>query len=205
MSRIVFFFGSSRSRRRSATVTSSHPDASRAASIASSVVYLPVPRNSRERIATPATTRGSACVSVCTGQSLRKVVRHPLPLGERAGGEGSELLQLLLQKKRPVAGIRQALHRILDLEPLELVDLDPGLEPPAARLHHPVARDLVPTAPVHIRGAAQWAHQLAAKPGLLAHLAQRAVLGRLVRLDLALGQCPVVVGGAVDDRDLGVA
>src|SRR2546427_12219927 len=131
-SRIVFFLGSSRSRRRSATVTSSHPDASRAASIASSVVYLPVPRNSRERIATRATTRGSACVSVCTVQSLRKLANQLRPLSPHPSplrGEGA--LELLLQKKRPVAGIRQALHRILDLEPLEPVDLDPGLEPPA--------------------------------------------------------------------------
>src|SRR5207249_11666193 len=124
-SRIVFFLGSSRSRRRSATVTSSHPDASRAASMASSVVYLPVPRNSRERIVTPATTRGSACASVCTGQSLRKLVEAHSPLGGEGRGEGSELLQLLLQKQRPVAGIRQTLHRVPDPKPEQSVDLDP--------------------------------------------------------------------------------
>src|SRR5690349_3820766 len=70
-SRIVFLLGLSRSRRRSATVTSSQPDASRAASIASSLVYLPVPRKRRERSCTPATTSGSVCVRVCTEPSLR--------------------------------------------------------------------------------------------------------------------------------------
>src|SRR6266487_3150968 len=72
-SRIVFLSGWSRSRRRSATVTSSEPDASSAASMASSLVYLPVPRNSRERNSTPATTKGSACVTVCTLVSLPSV------------------------------------------------------------------------------------------------------------------------------------
>src|SRR2546426_6397938 len=74
---MVFFFGSSRSRRRRATVTSSHPEASSAASIASSFAYLPVPRNRRERNVTPATTSGSACVRVCTGQSLRGISQTP--------------------------------------------------------------------------------------------------------------------------------
>src|SRR5258708_1614504 len=56
-SRRVFFLGSSRSRRRSATVTSSHPDAASAASMVSSSAYLPVPRNRRERSSTPPLTK----------------------------------------------------------------------------------------------------------------------------------------------------
>src|SRR6266851_1304184 len=81
-SRIVFFFGSSRSRRRSATVTSSEPDASSAASIDSSVGYLPVPMKSRERRWTPATTRGSAWVSVvATRSSLPSPALWPCPSG----------------------------------------------------------------------------------------------------------------------------
>src|SRR5438270_73407 len=51
----VFLAGSSRSSRLSATVTSSAPDASRAASISWSLRYLPVPKNRRERSSTPAT------------------------------------------------------------------------------------------------------------------------------------------------------
>src|SRR5256885_13763521 len=79
---MVFFFGLSRSRRRRATVTSSHPEASSAASIASSLVYLPVPRKRRERSVTPATTRGSACVTVCTGPAYGECqVTNPPPGG----------------------------------------------------------------------------------------------------------------------------
>src|SRR5437867_3375269 len=184
-SRIVFFFGSSRSRRRRATVTSSQPDASSAPSIASSLAYLPVPRKRRERSSTPATTSGSACVTACTRYSLR----------------GSKLLL----HEQLVVPVRQPLHRVLDRQPEQPVDLDARLEPSAARLHDPVARDLVPAAPVDVRGASQRPPQLAAQSGLLPHLAQRAVLGALVRLDLALGQSPVVVLGAVDYNDLVLA
>src|SRR6266849_4046016 len=201
-SRMVFFFGSSRSRRRSATVTSSHPDASSAASIDSSVAYLPVPMKSRERSSTPATTSGSACVIVCTGSAYRAppALRATSPKMGRTGR--ASLGQILLQEQRLVTTVGQALDCIFDRQPHQLVDLDPRFEPSAARLHHPVAGDLVSTAPVDVRCAAERADQLASQPGLLPDLAQGAVLGALVRLDLALGQGPVVVGGAMNDGDL---
>src|SRR6266850_3010748 len=118
-SRIVFLEGLSRSRRRSATVTSSQPDASMAASIDSSLAYLPVPRNRRERRVTPATTRGSACVRVCTGLSLPAPHAYqagpawPLqpaaPPPQKWGGANSLLGQVLLEEQRPVAAVGQSL------------------------------------------------------------------------------------------------
>src|SRR5579859_908325 len=111
-SRIVFFFGSSRSRRRRATVTSSQPEASSEASIDPSVGYLPVPRKSRDRSSTPAITSGPACVSVCTLSAYR------------LGAGAIELVQVLLQQKGLVATIGQALDRVADRKPLQLVDLD---------------------------------------------------------------------------------
>src|SRR5437870_328293 len=108
---MVFFFGSSGSSRRSATVTSSHPEVSSAATIDPSLGSLPVPMNSRERSSTPAPTSG----------------------------------------------------------------------------------------------AAERSDQIAAKAGLLADLTQGAVLGAFVGLNLAFRKRPVVVGGAVDNRDFGLA
>src|SRR5712691_2002579 len=217
-SRIVFFFGSSRSRRRSATVTSSQPEASSAPSIASSLVYLPVPRNRRERSSTPATTRRSACVTVCTGPSLRNRVspsgasRHlPMNGEDRLDGiaaspsMGRTVLEVLLQEQRLIAAVCQPLDRVFGGQPQQPVDLDPRLEPAALDLHDPVARDLVAAASVDVRGASYRPAELAAKAGLFTDLAQRAVLWRLVGLDLALGQRPVVVSGSVYDGDLGPA
>src|SRR4030088_337302 len=109
---MFFFFGPSRSIRRRATVTSSVPDASSAASISSSVRYLPVPRNRRERRDTPATTSGSACVSVGTRKASRP---RKLP---------NSLVEVLLQEQRPVASVGQALDRVFEGEPEQLVDLD---------------------------------------------------------------------------------
>src|SRR6266851_4030645 len=162
-SRRVFFLGSSRSRRLSATVTSSHPDAVSAASMVSSSAYLPVPRERRDRSSTPAMTR------------------------------------------RSVARVGQPLDCIGHRQPGQLVDLNSRLEASALGLHEPVAGDLVAAAAIDIRGAPQWPLDLAAKPCLFADLAQRAVLRSLVRLDLAFGQSPVVVLGAVDDRELCLA
>src|SRR5690242_2446386 len=186
-SRIVFCLGSSRSSRRSATVTSSQSEASRAASIASSDAYLPVPTKRRERSSTPATTSGSACVIVCTKASLRAA------------------LEVLLQQQRLIAAVRQSFDRVVHREPQQLVHLDAWPEAPAPHLHDPVARDLVAASPIDVRGASERPSELAAQSRLFAHLAQGAVLGRFVRLDLSLGKGPVVVLRPVDDGDLGLA
>src|SRR5262252_8765443 len=109
-SRMVFLFGSSRSRRRSATVTSSQPDASRASTISASERYLPVPTKRRERSSTPATTNGSECTTVCTLRVYRR------------------LGKILLHQERPVPAVREALDSVVDRKPEQLVDLDPRLE-----------------------------------------------------------------------------
>src|ERR1700680_3137405 len=84
--------------------------------------------------------------------------RNP-PLRECCGRSRSG--QLLLEEKRFVAAVGQALYRLLDRKPDQLVDLDPGAEAPAEHLHHPVASHLVATAAVDVSGAAKWPHQLA--------------------------------------------
>src|SRR4030088_228068 len=188
-SRIVCLFGWSRSSLRSATVTSSQPDASRAASIDSSVGYLPVPRNKRDRSSTPAITSRFAAATVCMPPAYRRV---------RSG-------QVLLDQEGLVSAVAQALDGVLDRKPQQPVDLDPRAEPAALHFHHPVARDLVPPAAVDVCGAAQRALQLTLEAGFLADLAQRAVLSALIRLDLAFGQGPVVVGWAMNHGDLGLA
>src|SRR5258708_16656105 len=198
-SRIVFLLGSSRSMRRRATVISSLPDASSAASISSSVLYLPVPRNRRERSVTPAMTRGSACVSVCTGPAYGRPLRRCAPPPHEWGG----LVQVLLAEEGFVAAVGQALDGVFDCQPEQLVDLDARTEPAALDLHVPVAHDLVATAAVDVGGAAELTAQLAAQARLFSDFAQSAVLGLLIRLDLAFGQRPVVVCGTVDHCDFG--
>src|SRR5438045_9619655 len=84
-SRSVCWLGSARSSLRRATVTSSAPDASRAASISSSLRYLPVPRKSRERSWTPAITKLSEAVVTATGYRLRRCQRLS---GRQAGAPG---------------------------------------------------------------------------------------------------------------------
>src|SRR4029077_19166439 len=96
-SRIVFFFGLSRSRRRKATVTSSQPEASSAATIVASSEYLPVPRKRRERTSVPAIISVSGLVAVCT--TARSYV------GLRKGLLRDESFVTLVRE--PLDGIRQ--------------------------------------------------------------------------------------------------
>src|SRR5712691_6101517 len=117
-------------------------------------------------------------------------------------GKLGEVLRL---QQLSVARVGQALDRVGDGHPRQLVDLDPGLEASALGLHEPVARDLVAAATIDVGGAPQGPFDLAAKSGLFADLSQGTVLRSLVRLYLAFGQSPVVVGGAVDDYELRLA
>src|SRR5215471_7845187 len=73
-SRIVFFAGSSRSSRRRATVTSSQPEASSAASMSPSLRYLPVPRNRRDRSSTPAMTSESTDAAACAAPEIAVLI-----------------------------------------------------------------------------------------------------------------------------------
>src|ERR1700693_4474819 len=114
------------------------------------------------------------------------------------------LREVLLDHERLVAPVSQALHRLSDWEPYQFVDLDARAEAATLHLHHPVARNFVSVAAVDVCGAAQRPHELTPEAGLFLDLAQSAVLGSFVRLDLALGQSPIVISGAVDDGDLGL-
>src|SRR2546430_5530000 len=128
---------------------------------------------------------------------------HPLPSGERDLGRGAEL-EVLLLEQRLVAAIRETPGGLIHGQPKHLVDLDAGFELAAARLHLPVARDLVAATAIDVRSTADRADELAPQPGRLAHPAHRAILRALLGLDLAFGKCPVVVSGSVDHGDLGL-
>src|SRR5205823_4813751 len=80
------------------------------------------------------------------------------------------LRQVLLQEQRSIAAVAQSLHRVLDRQPQQLVDLDPRLELAAPYPHHPVAGDLVASAAVDVRGAPERSQKFAPQPGLLSHL-----------------------------------
>src|SRR5487761_46254 len=197
-SRIVFFFGLSRSRRRRATGTSSHPDASSAASIEASSGYFPVPRKSRERSLTPAMISLSTAATVCMAPAYRVLpaIRCTAAQSARRLGE------VLLDDESLVAPVGEPLHRLCDRQPDQLVDLDARAKASAPYFHDPVARNFVAAAAVDVCGAAERPHELALESSLLADFAQRAVLGGLIGFDLALGQRPIVVGGAMDHGDL---
>src|ERR1051325_7234576 len=73
-------FGASRSIRRSATVTISHPDASRAAFISSALRYLPVPSMRRDAKVLPPIFSGSRSDIQLTAflRELLRLLLHPL-------------------------------------------------------------------------------------------------------------------------------
>src|SRR6478752_2832402 len=71
-------FDRSRSTRRTATVTTSAPDASIASIICALDAYLPVPTIRRERNSCPATTNGSGSASAAgEGKTARSLVISP--------------------------------------------------------------------------------------------------------------------------------
>src|ERR1051325_1975119 len=71
-------FGASRSMRRSATVTISQPDASRAAFISSALRYLPVPSIRREVKIFPPISRTSNIELTALLRELLRLLLHPL-------------------------------------------------------------------------------------------------------------------------------
>src|ERR1700737_4579094 len=163
-SRIVFLLGSSRSRRRSATVMSSLPDASRAASIDSSVGYLPVPKKRRDRSVVPATTSGSACVNVCTPKAYRGLSSPFMGRCRRSRRRG--LVQVVLSQQGLVASVAETLDGLIHGQPEQLVDLDAGPEAAALDLHDPVAHDLVAASAIDVRGTSDRPAQLTAQASL---------------------------------------
>src|SRR6202012_3215885 len=87
-------------------------------------------------------------------------------------------------------------------DPAQLVDLVVGREAVVrGHVHQPVADDLVPALAVGVAGGRELAAERAAQAGLLVDLAHRALLPALARVELALGQRPVVIARPVDQRD----
>src|SRR5579872_1619292 len=95
-------------------------------------------------------------------------------------------------------------RRLGQRHPAHLVDLvaGPGL---ALGAHAEVAHFLEPAAAVAVPRPAHLLAHAAHEPGLLLHLPPRRLLPGLARLELALGQRPVVVARAVDDQQAAVA
>ena len=115
-------------------------------------------------------------------------------VGWRGGGSGEGLCD-----EPAVALVGEPLLRLAGLQPSKLVDLVVGLERDLRLdLHRPVAHDLGAVLVVPVAGLAELRSQTAGQAGLLLDLPDRRFLERLARVELALGQGPVVVLGAVD-------
>src|SRR5258708_12463720 len=82
---------------------------------------------------------------------------------------------------------------VLELEPAHPVDLLGGLEGPPDGSHQPVPDDLLTAAAIDVFDDPQRPGDHALEPGLLFDLAEGRRFEALVRLDLALGERPVVV------------
>ena len=89
-------------------------------------------------------------------------------------------------------------------EPSDGVDLVARLGVAVGR-HRPVANGLRTPARVAVGDRGQLRTERAAQAGLLPHLAERALLVRLARLALALGEGPIPVVGTVDQQHLDLA
>src|SRR3984957_5624503 len=102
----------------------------------------------------------------------------------------------------PVTGIRQQTGRIVEAQPTQLVDLLVGTEGPGDCCHDPVGHRLGPAFSVDVFGVTDEAEEIAGHPRLFLHFAQRGHLERLPRLELSLGERPVMLHRPVHDNDL---
>src|SRR5262249_43096412 len=102
-----------------------------------------------------------------------------------------------------VTRIRQQLIGLAEGDPARCVDLVPVGELAAADVHVPVADTLGPALRVRVERRRQLRTEGAHETGLLFDLPESALLVRLVRLGLPLGEAPVVVPRPVDDENLG--
>ena len=123
---------------------------------------------------------------------------------EEQRGHGRDIGADQVREDGAVPLVRAELRGRGDREPAQLVDLVVGLEVAAEGLHHPVVDPLEP-----LDDGIGGLHAPAAgddrQPGLLADLADRRGQPVLARVELPLGQRPVVVAGAVDEDDLDAA
>ena len=94
---------------------------------------------------------------------------------------------------------------VCEQRPAELVNFCGGLESTRDRLHEPVGDDLQAAPAIGVLDLADEPAEVAAEARFLAHLPESALGGGLVELELALGQRPVEVLGAVHDGDLPTA
>src|SRR6476646_3449459 len=105
--------------------------------------------------------------------------------------------------KRLVVGIGEQCARLAGGEPAQVVDLairDRDLA--ADHGHDPVTHALGAPAAVEVSHRVELRAERALEAGFLGNRADRGLFGRLVALELALGEGPVVVLRAVHERDL---
>src|SRR3954454_11248076 len=110
-----------------------------------------------------------------------------------------------LRHELAVELVAEHVARVGDGEPAQLVDLVVRRELALLGAHLEVAHELRAVLVVRVGRVAHLAPQRATEPGLLPDLAQRRLLEVLALVELALREAPVVVLGAVHDRDLAVA
>jgi hypothetical protein len=91
---------------------------------------------------------------------------------------------------------------LLERHPAGVVDLVRRSEGARGRGHLPVADGLGPSLGITVGGGPDLTAQPAAQARLLLDLAQRRLRLGLARVELALGERPVVIGRPVDQDDL---
>src|SRR5437588_700533 len=139
------------------------------------------------------------------GSPLRNRARSGPRLHVTASMVGASRLRLHGPQNLPVVVVGEGRTRLCEGNPPQLVHLGVGCELPvggAQGLHRPVADDLRPSLPVPVADLAGGLAKAAVQPRLLLHLPERRLLVGLAGIELALGQRPVVVGGAMDQRHL---
>src|SRR6266536_3615523 len=105
-------------------------------------------------------------------------------------------------KKAPVVPVAQQLQGDVGGQPAQLVNLCVGEEMPAGQSHLPVGDSLQAPAPVPVPHPPQEVTGPASQPGLLRGLAPGSLLLGLAVVQLSLRERPVVLQGAMDERQL---
>jgi hypothetical protein len=102
----------------------------------------------------------------------------------------------------PIPGIRQQATGLLQPNPPKLINLKIGGEGPPSCLHDPIGHGLRAPLAVDVFGVPDEADEVTGKPGFLLHLSTGRLFESLARLELALGERPVLVQRPVDHRQL---
>src|SRR5262249_27437618 len=104
-----------------------------------------------------------------------------------------------------IARVGQELRGLLDGDPADGIDLVAGLSHAPVGIHHPVADDLQAALVITVGGGGELLPQHAPERRLLLDLAERARLVGLSRLQLPLGERPVLAVRPVDQEYLALA